>query len=612
MIVGRYSPERRKLEAELTMATSTRPAQQSGTNQPANAGGRTLHGGALASVLIALMATLLLAALDQTIVSTALPTILHDLNGLDRYAWVGTAYLLTSTTMIPIFGKLSDQFGRKPFIVGGVIVFLLGSALCGVSQTMNQLIIFRAFQGIGAAAIQGQIFTVVGDIFTPAERPRWQGVFSTVFGFSSVIGPLTGGWISDNSSWRWVFYVNLPIGIIALILLALYLPANISIRTASGLGWAGIKRIDFSGSLLAAAGTVALLLGLTWGGNGPTQGGYAWSSPQVLISLILAAVLLIGFVVNEFFAKNAILPLHLFKNRVFGVDALLSLFFGMAFLSIIFYLPLFIQYILGKSATESGLVITPLTFALILASIGGGQMIARTGRYQWLLITGAILLCVGVFFLTRMSVDATLGDLTWRMIIVGLGLGAALPTLTIAAQNALPRNELGVGTGAVTYLRSLGSTLGIAILGTVVNNSFATEIANRLPAGASKLPPKVLAFVAQPQILAPGTGPAKAKIIAEATQKAVAQATANVPPAQQPAVTQQVTAQVQTLFDQIFHATKEAFSAAIIHGFGVALIICLVVLVGTFFLKDVPLRTSFAHPEAGKNGAADLPPPVFE
>lgn len=595
------------------MATSTRPTQQPGVNQPASEGGRTLHGGALASVLIALMATLLLAALDQTIVSTALPTILHDLNGLDRYSWVGTAYLLTSTTMIPIFGKLSDQFGRKPFIVGGVIAFLVGSMLCGLSQTMNQLIIFRAFQGIGAAAIMGQIFTVIGDIFTPAERPRWQGVFSTVFGFSSVIGPLTGGWISDNSTWRWVFYVNLPIGIIALILLALYLPANISIRTAAGLGWAGIRRVDFAGSALAAGGTTALLLGLTWGGNGPAQSGYAWDSPQVLIALILAGVLLIGFVVNEYFAKNAILPLHLFKNRVFGVDAVLSLFFGMAFLSIIFYLPLFIQYILGKSATESGLVITPLTFALILASIGGGQLISRTGRYQWLIITGAALLCIGVFFLTQMPVDATLSDLTWRMIIVGLGLGAALPTLTIAAQNALPRNELGVGTGAITYLRSLGSTLGIAILGTVVNNSFSTEIANRLPAGASNLPAKVLSFVAQPQVLAPTASAAKAQIVDAATQAAVAQATANVPPAQQPAVAQQVTLQVHTLFDQIFHATKEAFAAAIIHGFGVALIICLIVLVGTFFLKDVPLRTSFAPPDAGKKGESHLPPPpVFE
>ena len=476
---------------------------QTGAAQPTASGGRTLHGTALFSVLGALMATLLLAALDQTIVSTALPTILRDLNGLDRYTWVGTAYLLTSTTMIPIIGKLSDQFGRKPFIIGGVVVFLLGSALCGLSQSMNELIAFRAFQGIGAGAILGQIFTVVGDIFTPAERPRWQGIFSTVFGIASVVGPLVGGWISDNTTWRWVFYVNLPIGIVALFLLVRYLPANISIRSAAGLGWDGIKRIDISGSLLAAAGTVTLLLGLTWAGNGPTQGGYAWGSPQVIIALILAVILLGAFVVNEFYAKNAILPLNLFRNRVFAVDSVLALFFGMAFLSVIFYLPLFIQYVLGKSATESGLVITPLTFALILASIGGGQAIARTGRYQWLLISGAVVLCIGVFFLTRMSTDATIGDLTWRMIIVGLGLGAALPTITIAAQNALPRNELGVGTGAVTYLRSLGSTLGIAILGTVVNNSFATEVASRLPKAAAQLPSQVVGAATLPSFCHP-------------------------------------------------------------------------------------------------------------
>ncbi len=580
-------------------------------------GGRTLRGAALFSVLGALMATLLLSALDQTIVSTALPTILRELNGLDRYAWVGTAYLLTSTMMIPIYGKLSDQFGRKPFIVGGVVVFLLGSALCGLAQTMNQLIAFRAFQGLGAAAILGMIFTVVGDIFPPAERARWQGIFSTVFGISSVIGPLTGGWISDNTTWRWVFYVNLPIGIVSLILLTLYLPANISIRSAAGLGWAGLKRVDFAGSFLAAAGTVCLLLGLTWGGNGPTQGGYAWNSPQVIISLALAGILLIGFVVNEYYAPNAILPLDLFRNRVFAVDAILALFFGMAFLAVVFYLPLFIQYVLGQSATSSGLVITPLTLSLIVASIGGGQAIARSGRYQWLVVSGSAFLCVGVFLLTRMSTDATLGDLTWRMMIVGLGLGAALPTITIAAQNALPRNVLGVGTGAITYLRSLGSTVGIAILGTVVNNSFASELPNRLPKSAALLPKPALDAATLPQINAAEEAGARTQLVNHATQTAVQQATAHVPSAQQPAVAQQVTQQVHTLLNDIFHATKEAFSAAIIHGFSAAFIICLIVFGLSLFLKDVPLRKTFGMTAQGSGefagqSAEDIMPVASE
>ncbi|HEV7237054.1 MAG TPA: MFS transporter, partial [Ktedonobacteraceae bacterium] len=289
------------------MANATpAPAQQP---QAPQGNGRRIHGFALGSVLAALMLTLLLEALDQTIVGTALPKIVGELQGFDRYTWVVTAYLLASTTMIPIIGKLSDQFGRKWFFVAGVIIFLLGSALSGVAQTMDQLIAFRAIQGLGAGTGIALVFTVVGDIFPPAERARWQGIFAAVYGFSSVVGPTIGGWLTDHgpllgnlvtdaTRWRWVFYINLPLGIIALVVLLIYLPTNISMRSNEFTGLAAARRIDFLGAFLASSATICLLLGLTWGGNQT----YDWTSPQVIIVLVAAAILYVAFFIAERFA----------------------------------------------------------------------------------------------------------------------------------------------------------------------------------------------------------------------------------------------------------------------------------------------------------------------
>src|SRR2546423_5463259 len=308
---------------------SSTPGQQ--VVPPPQDGGRRIHGLALGSVLAALMLTLLLEALDQTIVGTALPKIIGELQGFDRYTWVVTAYLLASTTMIPIVGKLSDQFGRKWFFVVGVVIFLTGSALSGASQTMDQLISFRAIQGLGAGTGIALVFTVVGDIFPPAERARWQGVFSAVYGFSSVVGPTVGGWLTDHgpllgnlvtdaTRWRWVFYINLPIGIVALAALLIYLPSNISVRSSRYTGWAAVRRIDFLGALLASSATICLLLGLTWGGDQT----YAWTSLQVMGTLGASGLLYVAFFIAERFASEPILPLDLFGNQVFAADALLA------------------------------------------------------------------------------------------------------------------------------------------------------------------------------------------------------------------------------------------------------------------------------------------------
>ncbi|HEX9057756.1 MAG TPA: MFS transporter, partial [Ktedonobacterales bacterium] len=322
-----------------------------------------LRGWALASVLIGLLLTLLLSALDQTIVGTALPRIIGDLHGGDRYTWVVTGYLVASTTMIPVISKLSDQFGRKWFLMAGVVIFLIGSALSGASQTMNQLIAFRALQGIGGGMLMSLIFTLIGDIFPPAERARWQGLFTGVFALASVIGPAAGGWITDNTSWRWVFYVNLPVGIAAFLALLIWLPANISARSSRYRGRAALRRIDFPGALTAAGATVSLLLGLTWGGQ-----IYDWNSPQVIGVLVAAGVLFIAFFIVERFAVEPLLPLDLFKNQVFAVGALLALGVGLALFAVAIYLPLFIQAVLGQTATNSGTVITPLTVTMAVGA----------------------------------------------------------------------------------------------------------------------------------------------------------------------------------------------------------------------------------------------------
>ncbi|HEX8727197.1 MAG TPA: DHA2 family efflux MFS transporter permease subunit, partial [Ktedonobacterales bacterium] len=359
-----------------------------------------LAGASLAGVLAALMITLLLSALDQTIVGTALPTIVGDLNGVNNYTWVITAYLLTSTTVIPMISKLSDQFGRKWFLLTAVVIFLAGSALSGASQSMNQLIGFRALQGVGGGMLASLVFTLIGDIFTPAERAKWQGLFSGVFGLASVVGPTAGGWITDNTSWRWVFYVNVPFGILALFLLFFLLPANISIRTATGKN--AFRRIDWIGAFTSAAATILLLMGLTWGGA-----TYPWASWQVIGSLTGAAALYIAFIIAELNVSDPILPLDLFKNQIFTASSLLSLTVGLMLFAVVIYLPIYLQGVLGVKATNSGLVITPLVVAMAIAAGLVGFLISKVGRYQFVAITGSLVLAAGVYLLSTMGVSTT-------------------------------------------------------------------------------------------------------------------------------------------------------------------------------------------------------------
>jgi EmrB/QacA subfamily drug resistance transporter len=591
---------------------------EAGAYTHAQPSGPRLRGIALISVLVALMLTLLLEALDQTVVGTALPKIIGELNGFSLYTWVATAYLLASATVVPVVGKLSDQFGRKGFFLVGVVVFLAGSALSGAAQTIQQLIAFRALQGLGAGVGISLVFTVVGDIFPPAERARWQGMFGAVYGLASVFGPTLGGFltdhgpvvgsfITDQSRWRWVFYVNLPVGLIALAALVIYLPANISLRTSQHRGWAAVRRIDFPGAVLASAATICLLLGLTWGGQ-----TYPWNSPQVLGVLIGAGCLFVLFIIVELFAAEPVLPLSLFRNQVFASAALLSLGVGATILSLAYYLPLFLQGVLGESATNSGELLTPMTVSIVIGSVLGGILVACTGRYQWLAISGAAIMAGGVFLLSRMDASTVLIQATVFMVLAGLGLGVFFALLTLAVQNAIPRTQLGVGTGATRYMQQAGGTLGVAVVGTVVNNTIAGDIGARLPVNAQQLTPAGIAAATNPQVL---VNPVYHDNIVRTAQHYAAQAAVAAAQAQGTlpagpsrnaaiaAITQQADQGTLALLNEIFTALKRSLTLGVEHGLTVTLAVCVGMFVLALLLKDVPLRTSHAPAAPAEQGA---------
>ncbi|MDL2343386.1 MDR family MFS transporter [Deinococcus sp. MIMF12] len=427
--------------------------------------------------LIGLLVVFLLAALSQTIVGTAMPRIIEDLQGFNLYSWVTTAYLLASTVMVPIYGKLSDLYGRKPILVFGIVVFLLGSALSGLSGEpwlgnflgggMNQLIAFRAVAGFGGAALFTITFTILADLFDPAERARFGGLFGAIFGLASVIGPAVGGFLTDQASWRWVFYVNLPLGLFALFLILSRMP-RLTHRVAG--------RIDYPGAALILLTTIPLLLALTWGGI-----TYPWDSARILGLFALSAVSLLAFVWAESRTKDAIIPLNLFRVPMFSLGNLASFIMGMAFLGVILFLPLFMQMVLGVSAMDSGFAMFPLMGGLILASIVSGQVVARTGAYKPWLVGSAVVLGVGMWLLTFLTPQTTLLDLGWRMFIVGLGLGPSQSLFTLAIQNAVPVGQLGIATSSSQFFRQIGSTIGAAVFGTLLLNNLHSELPRHLP-----------------------------------------------------------------------------------------------------------------------------------
>jgi len=521
------------------------------------------------STMTAVLLVMLLASLDQTIVGTAMPHIVSDLNGFDRYTWVTTAYLLTSTVMVPIYGKLSDLFGRKPIFLIGVVLFLIGSAASGAAQSMNQLIAFRAFQGLGAAALLPIAIAVIGDLFTPRERGKWQGLTGAVFGLSSVLGPTAGGWITDHSTWRWVFYVNLPIGIIALLVLIFLMP---TLRTQNTKKIA----IDYVGAVLLIAGTVPLLLGFTWAGS-----QYPWGSWQV-ISLFVGAVIFVAlFILYEArLERNDAQPIispSLFTNRIFTVSVLVTMITSMGMFGSILFLPLYSQGVLGSSATNSGLLIAPLMLGLVISSVISGQLVSRFGKYKWVAFVGMAIAIGGSLLLQRLDVHSTNTDLITAMIVLGLGLGFSMSLYSVIVQNALP-GKIGEATSGLTFFRSIGGTIAVAAMGSVLTSAYVPGFHNAIPAAVKAVvPANVINAFNDPNVL-----------LSAQVQKALIANFAKAGP------------QGMAIYNQLMEAVKIGLTSGIHNVYVLSTALMCIGFFAIIFLKEIPLRGGKSSKASGE------------
>jgi EmrB/QacA subfamily drug resistance transporter len=502
------------------------------------------------------------AAMDQTIVGTAMPRVVAHLGGYQHYSWVFTGFMVVSTTVVPIVGKLTDMYGRKFFFLGGIAVMMLGSALCGTSQSMMQLIAFRAIQGLGAGTIMATAFAIIGDVFPPAQRARWAGLMTGVFAVASVAGPLIGGYITDNLNWRWVFYVNLPLGAVALSVFFSVMP---SVRL-------GVRhQLDYWGVTMLILAVVPLLLAFSWGNE-----QYPWLSAQIIGLLVFAALATLAFAAVEMRAEEPILPPALFRHPIFLVSAAVTFLTGMGMFGSIVYLPLFVQGVIGSSATNSGLVIMPMMLSLSITAAIIGQILGRWGRYRIIAVAGLAVMAGGMFLMSRMDATSTNAIATRNMIVVGIGLGAIMPIFVLVVQNALPYRMLGVSTAAIQFFRSVGGTMGVAIMGSMVNSGFSAELTAQTPSQVREAtPPGLLERLQNPQSLL------NADLLAGLREAFAG-----------------LGEQGPAMFDQVMLATRTALGMAIADAFLLGMGITLAALVVSVFLKEVPLAKTWAVPEA--------------
>ena len=515
-------------------------------------------------VLGAILLALLLGALDQTIVGTALPTIVTDLKGNDLYVWVVTIYLLTSTISVPFYGKLSDFYGRKPLLLFGITMFLIGSALSGMSQTMEQLILFRGIQGIGAGSLFPISLAVIGDLFTPAERGKYQGLFGAVFGLSALVGPAMGGFITDNVGWHWIFFVNVPIGIVSLAVVGRVLP---SIRRPHG----GLN-LDWLGGAVFVAGMIPLLIGLT------NKQFHDWSDPSVGGLVAIGLALLVVFLFIESRVREPIVPLDLWRDRTYAGSLVATFFASFGFFSAVIFLPRYYQVVLGESATASGYALMPLLIGVIASSIVSGQIVARSGKYKVLLLVSVTLLGIGSFLFTNLA-SSTETPMIWLwQLILGIGIGPTLAVFTIVVQNAVPFSKLGVSTSNLTFFRQIGGTVGLAIAGSL----FGTQLTKLLP---ERLVANGIPQQAVDQLQGQGGGGA----FDLNNLVGVGQ---NLGDAILAALPEQVRPIVEPMIPRIVTSIYEAISFAIASVFWLGVIAAAVAFVAVVAIRELPLRSS--------------------
>jgi EmrB/QacA subfamily drug resistance transporter len=530
-------------------------------------------------ILGAVLLGLLLGALDQTIVGVALPRIVTELGGQTLYVWSVTIYLLTSTITVPFYGKLSDLYGRKPLLIIGISIFLLGSALSGLSQDIYQLIFFRGLQGLGAGALFPISLAVIGDLYTPAERGKYQGLFGAVFGLSSIVGPLAGGWITEHLSWHWIFYINLPIGAIALFVIWRLLP---NIRRVGSA-----RNLDYLGGAVFTVAISTFLVGLT---NKQTSD---WTDPWVGGLIAFGAALFAVFLFIESRAKEPIVPLDLWKSRTYASSITSTFLISFGFFGAVIFLPQWFQFVKGVSPTDSGLQSLALLAGLIISSIAAGQIVARTGKYKAIILAGLAIMAVGLFLMSGIRADTELPVLWAWMFITGLGIGPTLSVFTIVVQNAVPFAKLGVATSNLTFFRQIGGSIGLALLGTAFGQRLTQELPGQLTAAG--VPAQMVS-----QFVSAGGNSEGLIVVGQDLGTSIL---AGLPAAIRPIV--------EPLIPNIVTGIYQAYSIAVGSVFQIGMVTTVAALLVAFAMRELPLRTTLGHGlSAAPTGAGPQPQPV--